>query len=254
MTTQVELALQVDRDEGLVADYWNQSRYPLTCLVFLAPLLLGFEIAIRIHDSSLSEGGMNGAYVWLQEMLGWCGVKFAFSLPLLVAVCLLIRHLFGRFPIRVTSESLTMMCVESLLLALLLVLLGQVQVGMVTGTISLIEAAIPSENTVVVLTSVGAGLYEEFLFRAMLLPAMYLAFRFFLLPRIPAMTSAVILTSLLFSAAHYVGVSGDPFSIMTFCFRTWAGIFFCVVYLTRGLGIAVGCHVMYNILVHLMAA
>jgi membrane protease YdiL (CAAX protease family) len=58
----------------------------------------------------------------------------------------------------------------------------------------------------------------------------------------------VLLSSLLFAVAHYVGPYGDVPRWPSFLFRTLAGIFFAVVFLYRGFGIAAGSHAAYDIL------
>ena len=97
----------------------------------------------------------------------------------------------------------------------------------------------------------GAGLYEEVLFRLLLLPATA-----FVLERLGATTSAaaawsILLTSCLFSLAHYVGPLGDTFDLYGFVFRSLAGIFFAVLFLARGFGIAAGAHAAYDLFVGL---
>jgi membrane protease YdiL (CAAX protease family) len=67
---------------------------------------------------------------------------------------------------------------------------------------------------------------------------------------------AVLLTSVLFAAAHYVGNReavgltevGFWFSLT---FRFFAGVFFSVLFVYRGFGIAAGTHAGYDILVGL---
>ena len=66
-----------------------------------------------------------------------------------------------------------------------------------------------------------------------------------------AMVVAVLATSLLFAIAHHVGPYGEPFLWFTFLFRVLAGIFFAVLFLYRGFGIAAGAHAGYDILVGL---
>ena len=95
----------------------------------------------------------------------------------------------------------------------------------------------------------GAGLYEEVLFRLLLLPAVA-----FVLERLGASASAaaawaILLTSGLFSLAHYVGPLGDTFDLYGFVFRALAGGFFAVLFLARGFGIVAGTHAAYDILV-----
>ena len=71
---------------------------------------------------------------------------------------------------------------------------------------------------------------------------------------------SVCLTSLFFAAAHHSWVipwgaqswvigGGEPWSVWTFAFRAVAGVFFSVVFLTRGFGIVVGTHAVYDLLV-----
>lgn len=99
---------------------------------------------------------------------------------------------------------------------------------------------------------IGAGVYEEFLFRFLLIPALIVAFSKGGVPAGRAALLAILWTSMLFSAAHYIGPAGDSFSLFTFLFRFAAGVFFASVFLTRGFGIVVGCHAAYDLLVGLM--
>ena len=61
----------------------------------------------------------------------------------------------------------------------------------------------------------------------------------------------MLLTSLLFSAAHYRGPHGESFEAFSFWFRFTAGALFAVLFVCRGFGIAAGTHAMYDILVSL---
>jgi membrane protease YdiL (CAAX protease family) len=60
---------------------------------------------------------------------------------------------------------------------------------------------------------------------------------------------AIIVTSLLFSAAHYIGPHGESFGLFTFVFRFVAGLFFGLLFVFRGFGIAAGSHAGYDVLV-----
>jgi membrane protease YdiL (CAAX protease family) len=98
----------------------------------------------------------------------------------------------------------------------------------------------------------GAGLYEEVLFRLLLLPAVgWTIARLGAAPRAAA-TWSVFLTSVLFAAAHYIGPLGDTFDLHSFAFRTLAGLFFAALFLTRGFGIAAGTHAVYDMIVGLV--
>ena len=95
----------------------------------------------------------------------------------------------------------------------------------------------------------GAGIYEEFLFRLGLFSLLYYVLRLLLLPKIVALLLGALASALFFSTAHHLGSAGEPMDASKFLFRTAAGLIFTALYLTRGLGIAAGAHAGYNILV-----
>ncbi len=107
-------------------------------------------------------------------------------------------------------------------------------------------------NVARALTFVGAGIYEEVLFRLLLLPACYTVFRILQAGPRASPGLAVLATSLMFALAHYIGPAGDALVPYTFCFRTLAGVYFAVLFLQRGFGITVGAHAAYDLIVGVM--
>jgi hypothetical protein len=95
----------------------------------------------------------------------------------------------------------------------------------------------------------GAGVYEEALFRLALIPALFGAMRLLQTPSVLAGTLAVTGSALLFSIAHHAGAPGEAFTWFAFIFRWLAGVFFAWVFVVRGFGIVVGTHAAYDILV-----
>ena len=73
-------------------------------------------------------------------------------------------------------------------------------------------------------------------------------------PPAATMVAAVVLSSLLFSIAHYIGPYGDKFLWFTFVFRFLAGASFSLLFMYRGFGIAAGAHAGYDLLVGMSAA
>jgi membrane protease YdiL (CAAX protease family) len=139
------------------------------------------------------------------------------------------------------------MFAESVLFAFLLVVLGQLQ-GLAFRQWGPVQAAVPAEVSRGI-SFLGAGIYEEVLFRLCLIPACYAVWRILLLPHRPAACMAVVASSLLFAAAHYVGPTGEAFAPFTFTFRAFAGVFFAVLFVLRGFGVAAGTHAAYDLLV-----
>jgi membrane protease YdiL (CAAX protease family) len=96
----------------------------------------------------------------------------------------------------------------------------------------------------------GAGIYEEVMFRLIMLPpVVWLVGLIVSYHR--AIAPAILLTSLLFAAAHYAGVQGEPFDWFSFSFRFLAGTLFAILFVYRGFGIAAGTHALYDIMVGL---
>jgi membrane protease YdiL (CAAX protease family) len=98
------------------------------------------------------------------------------------------------------------------------------------------------------MVSLGAGLYEELLFRVVLVGALRAGARRVLgLGPAAAALLAVVVGAVLFSAAHHVGPLGDPLTADRFVFRLVAGLFFSGVYVLRGFGIAAWAHALYDV-------
>lgn len=232
--------------------YWNESRRPLTSLLFIAPLLIVYEAGVLILGP---QAVRNGADVWLRQLLDLLGFGQYFLLPVLTVCILLAWHYTHREPWKISNGVLTTMAVESLLLAFGLRILLQLQGALLHG---LLAAPTRSDPTVAldiatkassIVGFLGAGIYEELLFRLILLSAVaWVTRRMGARPR-PAFVVAVIATSLLFSIAHYIGPHGESFALFSFLFRFVAGVFFGVLFVFRGFGIAAGAHAAYDVMV-----
>jgi hypothetical protein len=67
-----------------------------------------------------------------------------------------------------------------------------------------------------------------------------------------ATISAVVVGVLIFSAFHYVGPSGDSFALGSFIQRALGGVYFSVLFVTRGFGITAASHALYDIFLGLI--
>lgn len=238
--------------EAAVADprpasetYWSLSRTPLTSLVFTLPLVLAYEGGVLL----LGRGSpRNGADVWLRQLLDALGFGQYFLLPALTIVALLAWHHVQHDRWRFSPAVLAGMGVECLVLAAVLVGLARLQ--------NRLWPLFFGDETAGLLVRFvgfcGAGLYEEVLFRLLLLPVVAWTFRRFGAGAAAAGAEAVVATSLLFAAAHYVGPLGDTFDLHSFAFRTLAGGFFATLFVIRGFGIAAGTHAAYDMVVGLL--
>ena len=239
--------------------YWQLSRTPLTSLVFTLPLVLAYEGGVLL----LGRGSpRNGADVWLRHLLDALGFGQYFLLPLLTVVGLLAWQFLAHDSWRMSLKPLPGMAAECVLWAVVLVGVGRLQQSLWPVRSGLLQwdvLQLPFDAEILwhsalarVIGFCGAGLYEEVLFRLLMLPIAVFAFERLGCSTLAAGFWAILLSSLLFSAAHYIGPLGDSFTLYSFTFRTVAGMFFAVLFLLRGFGIAAGTHFFYDLLVGLV--
>jgi membrane protease YdiL (CAAX protease family) len=230
--------------------------------VFLAPLLIVYEVGVLWLGERRDVCVRNGADYWMRSWLQGVGLGQLFLLPGLVVAVLLIWHIAGKYEWRVSFDTLAGMLAESLLFAMLLVAAGQLQELVFREYLPPV-AWLMQQNGVEVIEQaplarlvgfIGAGIYEEVLFRLFLLQICYGVLRFLRATPRWAIILAVISTSLAFSLAHYIGPSADAFTLFSFTFRALAGLFFATLFAVRGFGITVGCHAAYDVIVGFLLA
>ena len=194
----------------------------------------------------------NGADFWLRSLLVQAGAA-QLLLPVLVLGILLLWHIAARYPWQLQLSTQAGMLAESLLLAASLAAIGRLHDcvfhwGTQFADRSLLANSL-SPPLIRAVSFVGAGVYEEVMFRLLLVPPAFLFFRLFEFPRKLAAVMAAVATSFLFALAHHVGPQADAFHLFSFSFRAAAGLFFACVFFLRGFGITVGCHAAYDLLV-----
>tara|TARA_B100000029_G_scaffold479935_1_gene527470 strand:+ start:322 stop:747 length:426 start_codon:yes stop_codon:yes gene_type:complete len=93
----------------------------------------------------------------------------------------------------------------------------------------------------------GAGIWEEILFRFIIFTFIYYLFKKITTINISAFIS-ISISSILFSLIHYIGPYADIFSVYTFIIRFVGGVVLCLIYIKRGLGISCMTHYSYDVL------
>ena len=91
----------------------------------------------------------------------------------------------------------------------------------------------------------GAGIWEEILFRYLLLSSLIKVFKK-IIDKYSSIILSIFISALLFSMFHYIGSLGDVFNIYTFIVRFVGGIYLGIIYLYRGLGISMISHIIYD--------
>jgi Type II CAAX prenyl endopeptidase Rce1-like len=248
-------------------NYWSATKHPWACVLFVLPLLATYEIGLYVLGPTAFADLRNGADVWLRSALSEVGISPIYGAPCLLLFILLVWGFLyrdGR-----SSDGLGVwvgMTIESAAYALLLLGLSQglwlallradYLLGQPSHRIAMLQLASPQAPESIwgqFVSYLGAGIYEETLFRLVLFAGLVRLFAWSK-PRTSlfAVGLAAFASALLFAAAHHIGPSGEPFNAYVLAFRTFAGLYFAWVFCVRGFGIAVGAHAGYDVLVGLV--
>jgi hypothetical protein len=219
-----------------------------------------------VVEHGSADSVRNGADTWLRGGLAQLGVAGMLAPPLVLLV-LLFLWTCARWPDRPDTDFVSLwtgMCAESLVFALGLWVVGQgfrpflhdlgLSLGNSLAQTSATAPTGPGQGAPLsqLIGYLGAGIYEEALFRLLLFSALTALFRLLDLPLLGSATLSAVVSALVFAAAHHLGDHGETFNNHVFLFRTFAGLYFAVLFHFRGFGIAVGAHAAYDLLVALM--
>jgi hypothetical protein len=219
--------------EAKTAAYLAASRTLAASFVFIAPLFALYEVAL-----AADEGVRAGTAPLLRELfdpVSHLGLV-ALNLVLLGLLCLAIwrtsaqrrrvNGLYGLMFLEACGWSGFMLGVAALVMPRFLVL-----------------PPLPRQ----LLGYAGAGIYEEFLFRFLVLNGLVLVLHRALgASPVWAVPMAILASAALFSYAHHA-LGGEPYDKAVFLYRALMGVILGAVFSARGLGIVVYAHALYNV-------
>jgi hypothetical protein len=245
---------------SFISDYMRVAREPRYSVTFALPLLLLYEVLAFSLSGREFASVRNGADVLLKSLfitLGGRNGLIAFGALLIGAGGWLVwRDWRGRLSPRVFAA----MALESVLYALVFglaasalttVLLPGLAIQAWVSALSLYSGMQWNLLTQLMI-SLGAGIYEELLFRVLLVSGLaWLMARVFHWRPNAAAGFAVVIGAVIFSAFHYIGPYRDDLALASFTFRAVAGLLFSGLYLLRGFGITAWTHALYDVLLAL---
>jgi hypothetical protein len=277
--------------------YLERTSRPVYAIVFLLPFIVFYEIGtILINTDVLNRSQVRVvAFVWLQQLLQYLGTssRIAWIAPPLVVILILIGlQLASRKGWYFHAGDYIPMVIECTLLAIPLIVLSlffnrpsvapgqtprpdsntpvavaRVAEGPASGTaapIVRLDAGSKGASRSLmasIVTGVGAGIYEELVFRLILICLLMMFFQDLIgLSHSNAIVSSVLISAALFSAHHHIIVLNGQlgrsaaFNWTEFSFRTMAGVYFAALFALRGFGITAGTHAFYDIIATLINA
>jgi membrane protease YdiL (CAAX protease family) len=182
------------------------------------------------------------------EISGW-------FLPGLALVAVLLAwQVIGRFAWTVDVRYLGLMLVESILLALPLVVFGRLLRELGSGAGALLAPAATEFAHAGplwrVAMSIGAGLYEELVFRMLVIALLHAVLVD--VAKLSGRTGtgiAIAISALLFMMYHWLGGAPGSVSLVDNLFYFAAGLYFGLIFVLRGFGIVAAAHALYDIAV-----
>jgi hypothetical protein len=237
--------------------YWSATRAPRYSLLFALPLFALYQLLSVVRPPHAGADQIrNGADVILQSaftlVAGRYGPVALLAVMVVASLVLIARDvrangrgfragIFVGMSAEAVAYALVFGLVVGTLTAHLLGTLHAMAIGAPGGAQSLDRASR-------LVISLGAGLYEELLFRVILVSALAWLARVVLgAGRVTAGVLATIVGALIFSASHYVGAYGDRLELQSFVYRAIGGVVFSALYLTRGFGITAWTHALYDL-------
>ncbi|MBT8495220.1 MAG: CPBP family intramembrane metalloprotease [Deltaproteobacteria bacterium] len=217
-----------------------------TSLAFVFPLLLAYEVGVVFADT------INGVDFLTRALAA--ATSGDRRLYLLIhaglAVLYLVSILVLRHRRKLDVEAFLPMLIESAIYALTLGSLIVFVMDNLFGLGRFLSASLSiGELGRVLVTSLGAGVHEEIVFRLLLFGGGAAALRWLGFAVGVAAWTAAIGSSVLFSLAHHIGPLGDPFELSVFTYRALAGLVFVAIYYFRSFAHAVYTHFLYDVYV-----
>ena len=226
--------------------YFLITRSALYSFLFTIPLFFIYEIGILFLSSDDIIVVRNGADFLMRTLLESFGIYGLYGLGAIFIIGFIIVYVIflkDKSKKEVRADYLFIMLFESIFWALVLYFL------LFKFMLVLMN---PIGKTIIqqVTLAVGAGIYEEFLFRVMLIAGLTGIISFvFLWEDKTTKAAALVIAAGLFSSFHFMGEYGDYFSMELFLLRFFAGIVLGILYFARGFGITAYTHSIYDLIV-----
>jgi len=237
--------------------YFGLSSEPLHILIFLLPVIVFYELGTMgvIGSGVSAKLEAQELLVRFFDLFGVLGLHLPAAALVLI---LLIQQTLSRASWKIVPIIPLAMVAESAFLTFPLILLAIILEPQ-TQSVVLLAATSAADTTTVgsesfwegLYLATGAGLYEEMLFRLVLITMLH-----FIVTDVLSFKdktgkiAAVVISAIAFAWLHdAVYASSTGLNLRLGLFYALAGGYFGTLFLMRGLGIAVGVHLMYDLLV-----
>jgi membrane protease YdiL (CAAX protease family) len=224
--------------------YFAWSRDPAMSLFAVLPLWLLYEVLRLV----LAPNERNGAEALVGDGLRALGPN-AVTLMRIVFACTV---LFAAWSLQRRNvpwgRVAAVIALEGTVYGLML---GPTASALATSSHRVLASAPSVRLPADLVASLGAGLFEELVFRLILVSILTLLLarpcELARLPRTAPVAIAIVVSAVVFSLFHHVGAGAPPIERDVFVFRVAAGILLGFLFVVRGFGVAVYTHALYDV-------
>lgn len=225
--------------------YFFKTKSPLFSLIAVIPMAVFYEIFLLINNKSDITGVRNGADIFIKRILvkiGFHGLESTILIFLVLFIIVSLIHKIHFKHKKIEMKYYPLIIAESIFYSFFLYFITRFIIS------NIVLLRIGSDSLETISYSLGAGVYEELIFRAVLLQLLFMLFKKIPVNENLGIIVALILSSLVFAGAHYVGNLGDAFNVISFVARFIGGMILGILYLFRGFAITSYTHAFYDVL------
>ncbi len=271
--------------------YFERTSRPIYAITYLLFFIVFYEIAVFFMSPDLLTRpldeipGLVVAFAWIHNFLTWLGLSSEsawMGAPMAFIIVLVAMQITSRSGYRVRFKDFLPMTLECLGWAIPLIVFGllfgriaspaqysKIDVAQDTQKVVVLAAQEDADSVsqqesshsliLEIVTGIGAGIYEELIFRLILIWLLLIFFKDLLgFSSSIAVLYAILISSFLFSLHHHFYfldghvVRSEKLVPIIFAFRMLAGAYLAVIFAFRGIGISAATHIYHNIIVALL--
>lgn len=276
--------------KNLQGSYLERTSRPIYALMYLLGFVVVYEFGVFLMSPDILTRPLNEipglvvAFAWMHGSLTWFGLsnKFAWmGTPFIFVIVLVAMQFTNKSSFKVKPKDFFPMTLECFAWAIPLIVFGILlgrtsnsppelhanfaktgqQVSSLVSQTDTPQIQVESNNNLLldIVAGIGAGIYEELIFRLILIWLLVVLFKDLLgFSEGVAVLYAILISSFLFSLHHHFYfldgkiVKSDQLVPIIFIFRMLAGSYLSVIFAFRGIGICAATHIYHNIIVVLL--
>lgn len=228
-------------------NYLQQTKALAFSLFAISPLLFIYEFNISRYNQGQALEVRNAAEVYIKKIFSYLSLTEPWHLSLVYVFFTLVVYFHSKYNGKHLPKPTYWFgfLIESVIYA---AIFGTIT-RYITGFLISLQAnqgLNSQEFWLQVWLAIAAGVYEEFLFRFFLAGSLLYLFRALLPVKIGIQVIlAALISALLFSLFHYTSIEFVYWN--SFIFRIVAGFILALLFVYRGLGVAVYTHALYDL-------